>query len=1475
MRFQQLQNAIMALPHTGPDGFEGFVRDALTEVTGQGFRLMKSGPQGGVDMIGDPFSSGLAIGMEGKHYSSSTALPLDQLKSKLRDAAEEFASLDLWVLATTRPVSGGDSKALAETGNELGIAVVILDWPGGATLPSLAVLCAAAPATVAHHLGTKVAADLAAIRSHPSFDVESDRLLQQLTDASIGLTAARAKVRAWTIRQMRDLYSARTAFDSYAALEASDAVRIARPNVQQQLDSWWTTGPAGPAAILGQEGMGKTWAALSWWIERSYADPDFPLTLIIPARDVSTLDGPALLATALRRATNVRDQAFWEKRLARWSSTDRDRPVVIAIIDGLNQNWQYRQWSDLLVSLNTPDWRSKVAFALTCRPDHWHSQLKGLADSRLSITTIEVTRFDDAELDLLLQAHGIARKNLHPKLLDLLRSPRLSGIAIKRRSELEQGGEITPERLVFEDWRHRHYRAQQAMSHQEFVDFIAKLGREVAMESSGLTRKQVLDRLSRDGDDERDSLEMVFSELVEGGWLKRDDAGALHLDGSRVPAALGLALLADARRGGSTDERKEIIGQALDPLQGSDLSVAILKHAATFATIDKNVSSSVRRELLEAWLGAQNFSPDDFESYWRLIGCEPDLFIRIAEEEWFGNASVCRADEVLVKGFANALRWPEVEQAIASKLLQWFSRYWLDPLAGEVLGDLPDDESANKRREATRARAEAAVAEKLGQNFGITLVEVDPNRQAWGCYRATELLSWLPRAPLIKVFTAWAITRAILGGQRQFSALAWVLRWNEEDAEGTEEAVLGRARELLELQGEIARSAASSLLQALATPAASVLHDEEFGAPEELAECKISWPMRQDSRFADRPLDYVYDLAADPIDPSVELPGEFVERLRELAASVPNETLLASPWDIASGNSPPMLALSRWTPNALGALLRKRLTLALASSRVPALPGWLVKGWQLVAAALHRDGPTVDIKGIEWLAGSLPILNNDLLNGWSGLSRRLDKLGFAQPVELQLISLAGRPACEQIEILRRFREPNLLAKWVKRLLAPAQSAEIESLRPELVSGAPIGQILMWLDYLHAAGCQAIPLGWEPIALLFEHPDARARAAAFRLAYRCKDAALADHLANSAWIWSDDMDRDEAASGSFLLQLSSAAKAGQVSDRVHPEVLGWLAEAYPDQPIYLERWADYVHAELDFLAKAKSRSFPRALLQETAGWNELVAQYGVDLIEWTRPFVDASARHTSWMFIESFPLMRALEAIESIAPGSRAEVITRDLRDSARSNFRSGDLYHQGTTIVGPAGEEARQLVLDEANDDAKLFDFAVGVQNSGQSDWLINQIGLDLGGKSAGRIARGLTLAGFLQPTERADQLWAGRLASAPASGWLVDVHRAARQRYQRYKSARHWFDILRSTDDDDEAFAAFELFVCALDGRIYTGAERPNWEELERWPWRRQVLWSLGWERVRKTAKSSQDKLSKLYLASKPPLSNQAPRRR
>lgn len=64
----RLRSALLALPETGENGFEGLVGAMLSTVAGILFRLAKSGTQGGEDGRGEDGSG--AVGYEAKLYDS-------------------------------------------------------------------------------------------------------------------------------------------------------------------------------------------------------------------------------------------------------------------------------------------------------------------------------------------------------------------------------------------------------------------------------------------------------------------------------------------------------------------------------------------------------------------------------------------------------------------------------------------------------------------------------------------------------------------------------------------------------------------------------------------------------------------------------------------------------------------------------------------------------------------------------------------------------------------------------------------------------------------------------------------------------------------------------------------------------------------------------------------------------------------------------------------------------------------------------------------------------------------------------------------------------------------------------------------------------------------------------------------------------------------------------------------------------------
>lgn len=1486
MAFEALHKKIMELPHTGELGFEGFVSDLLSEISGQRFNLFKSGPQGGLDSISQGLGNSLVIGMEGKQYKDTTRLPLDQLKSKIRDAAETYKTLDVWILATTRTISAGDGKSLIEIGDGLGLDILVLDWTQeGTELPFLAVLCAASAKATLKFLGNdqKLVNDLAKVRADAVYSETLEQLVHRLKDPSIGYAAAAQYLQNWTQEQTSDKNAARNAFDSYATLSAPDTVLVNRSTIDAELSHWFENSPSKPAVLLGSEGVGKTWAALGWAMKQVSCQPDFPLTMVVPARNIDTSDGPKLLAQELLKRTVLRDSDFWERRLLRWSSIVSDRPTILLVIDGLNQNWTYGEWSDLVTSLNVPKWSGKVAIIFTCRPDHWQNGLKSLGDlpAELTATRIEVQSFNDEELDELLTSYKLDKAAFQPSLLTFLRNPRLAKIAIERRDLLLDGGEITKERLIYEDWRHRQHGAKKVLSHEDFVRFVGELGQTAnrSLDDFTITRADILARLSAEGGQNAMKFEGVLGEVIDGGWfVKTDNPNQFSLSVDCLPAALALFALSELKKSPDAQGWGEILASLFDPLQGSDISVSILRFMGTFAIYDAALPRGLTKWLLGKWVGAQNFSPDDFQAFWRLIGCNPSVFIELADSDWLERVGGLFSGEIIAKGFANAWKFDNVSAALTKWLVNGFSRLWLDPFAGEVLGQLPDDKRAASRRAETTSRLKAANDSGVLDRFGVVVTIVDPDNHPWWTYRAIEVLSWLPRAPLLGVFTVWAFTAAFFPQSRQFEVMAWVFRCNSTDPDESDTAVLELAQKLFDDGAEVAKQAAGILLSALATPPAIAMRSLHFVPNEPNKTDAANWTDLSETISKDDLFREIRHLRKDPLDPSETPPSEWEDSLAVFVASLnvdQSRTLTDFFQDQLQHGG---LVAARWAPVAFASLFRQAL------SEVELRP----ETWQLrdllavISDALQFWKPKTERdfqfpQKVEELPYRLLILANNDLEPW----RHLTQLAIARkaqiPMPLSIAMMGGLEANAQLEILKVSDLSGGVPHWCNRILAKPNAGDWHTLAEILENARSEAEVLVWLGYLHLAAQDSIPSGWKPFLRLCRHETSSIKASVFKLIVRSNNHVLADAFGETGWSYAVGMDLDEACWGSLALNISRAAKEQNVVDKIHPNAIGDLVRLYPGRDDYFGTYANYVKSELEYHHSEGSRHYPRNVLRNIGGWEQLIEKRSADFQSWMQPILDPHSRHVGhWFsFLEDFPLRQGLDEMEKLVPGSKAALVIRELQKSEVSSIRYGELYSQGLTLPGPHGEEARQLVLSEANNDKKLFSFVEGLQNHGQTDWLLEQIGRDLVGQTAGVISRGIVLAGFMWPDNSAEALWTGSLLKSPTSGWIEDVYNISKANYERFKWSLHWLSEFQSAADNDSAFAAYELFLSSVDRRFYGSSHRPDLKELLAWEWRRQHHWSFGSDRLRSVVKARHKELEKTFLLSGQPLQNQWPRKK
>jgi hypothetical protein len=1475
--FVDLHSAIYGLDATGTDGFEGFVRDVLSEVTGQRFRIAKSGPQGGVDVLSDPNETSLKIGVEGKRYKPETKLSLDALKSKLHDAIDTYTDLDLWILAATKAIASNDAQGLVRIGEKYGISVVIFDWDESESrLPQLAVLCACAPIAIQSHFpnAAKIAADISTIQTHPAFFVDRAKLVALLTSPDIGYAQAKAAVRDRIVEQTRTINKSRLAFDCPLNIGEANVHRVKRTDVFERFEGWWTSTPHQPAVVLGEEGIGKTWAAVSWVLEQSAQDADFPLTLIIAARDVDTSDGLELLAKSLRKATDIRDAEFWGKRLKRWFSPTSLRPRLLIVLDGLNQNWSFTKWDRLVLSLSVDPGEGAASVLMTCRPEHWRSGLKRMEPSiRPPPFELSVGPFTDSEIDEALSAHELQRSDFSNALLTLMRMPRLCRVAIERRCEMGGSGDITAERLIYEDWKYRSRSASSAYTHEDFVEFIADVGRRLlaSQATNDITsRRNLLEDLGRDSGQSGSDLIGVVSEIVDGGWFEateKPNQFRVRLD--RLPHVLGLALEHEVKRIGVRDQIDNAIQVRLEPYSDADIATAILRSATVIAFSDPQAGEIVRRALVDSWLSSRNFVSADFDEFWRLIALDPVAVLDVVEEQWFGLKPSGRQVEVIGKGFGNAWRWRGVAKAVEERLTQWFSRYWANPLLGEFSGN-----PANARHSQEAAlRAEQWLAKEEAANLGFKIQLVDGQRDAIAARYAAALMSWLPRAPLIQPLVAWALTQAILGVMRQRSLMAWLLRSNPLDGEATEPAVLEAAQRFLRLRNPTADQAAAALLRALATPAAQAVLDRRFKDKERWLELRSSvqvdevgvchWDPREEltlPRGKAAPLHAARYLVPFASDPSVELSDAGRLELRSLANNVSDSRLLSWMTNGSGDDAAGRLPLARWAPDLLAALERR--TLDVASK-------WFFDAKESLAAEGQRgpmrEAPTWLRLKIDDLAHEVLVHDDKALRRWRDLANRLPvNSESAIDTRFLLEILDKTAAAAPLSILHR-AWPMQTLKRNRLLLSSPRSADIPALGALLSPSKPDDVIVTALTYLTVVDRSNIPLGWPVLIALLDHPTADVRAQVMYLGWLLEDADLADALEISGWTHLGRTDR-EAFLGSLLLCRSPKLLNGELLiDRIRAEAVGHALELWPDSAILLDRFAEYVGGELMLAFENRSRGLPRAQFS-VSGWDALARHRPVLFRDWFKSTTSESRSVSTLAFIDAFPVIDAVKALAIIDPRAAADFALRAITEEASGAVHVESVRLLAMELPGDQADDCRDAVLDLADDDDKLFAVARYAQKNGRVDWLFNRIARDLSAPNAGLIARGMTLAGFLSTSPRTDAFWGEYLPKPPATGWLATVYYAAKASFERDRAMQHWYEAFKSAARDDDAFGCHMLMVEAADERLLLSGCLPTDIELAEWPLRRRAHWITMAKQIRDSMKRRVETRKKTFLWTEPP---------
>lgn len=1415
-----LSSALTDLDAAGEGGFEGLIRDVFVEVTGMDFQLAKSGHQGGSDVRSAP-SNTFAVGMEAKRYRPSTRLPVDQLKAKIVDAAHQANPVDLWTLAATREISATDREALHDAGEQLGIKILVYDWPEGQqAFPALAVLLASAPIASAVHLGTASASAeaLEAVRADPRYPSVRERALAELMAADVGFACAGQATWRWLLEAQQSEPNARSRLGGFNNLKSEGVIVAARPQIHKALDAWWLKGGSS-LALLGDEGVGKTWAALDWL--DAFDRATSPLILFVPAREVEGRDPDGVMARALAQQTGLRNEAFWRRRLHLWRSGDANGRILL-IIDGLNQNWSKTDWADLLQPLYEDAWKNRVNVLMTCWPETW-SALGALAPLTPAPEAFKVAPFTDEELDDFLHARGHSRADFSDAVLELMRVPRLSLLALDRRNDLERSGDITAERLAYEDWKHRVSQgsARPDFTDEDFKAFIAELGRDLtaSVDTLSLSRRKLLDKLGRDSGAADSHLSVTVSEIIAGRWLEPGkQRHHFKVNTALAPFALGLALASEVRDSESEAAAQARIAEFLDPFKGQSLAVSILRAATTAALLD-NTTRPGRRALVERWVTEQNFARADFDAWWRVMGCDIHLFCDLAESLWLDrrDRGGLFTDEVLIKGFANACDFPEVAAEMQVRITRWLGWVWSEPEYGR---SMPEQTLERLHTETVTGNLEL-WRKQPDRAFWPTIELRDSGNVSWLSHRVFGIMSYGKVEPFAPALVAWCLSRSILGKANHFQEAAWLLRLNSRDPGPVRATLLEAVDRLTGHDDQLRLRAAIWLLQALGDETsaqraadlnarfpASVLLEEPGLAP---ADCALD-PQAE----------------ATPVDLK-ELAG--ADLWRGARSPTDKDLRFAQLCPLLARNNPPALrelvgaaadSASARTPDELHGLVLQTREMLLPLSEAER---------QALATALKTNLEKDSLED-EWP------------EQWQG--------------SILQLQLWDKPATEQWEILREagLGSPMMLDRVQTILTRPGED-EI----PRLMASLPHEDwdpeaIACGLAYLQRIDLEPQLAEWEALARFVLHEHDGVRRSALKIAADSGHLPALRAFADSGWTSTAGASREDRAYGSIALsRAADLFNEPILLDRADPEVFGWRLSRAPGDARSLLEFEAFLKKAIMDLDERRERSFPQYAWHLHQPMTVLLERRRDEVLRWLAPWIRDRRRVPNWTLHDSFPLTDLAEALmpQNTELGMK---LWRLLQTAQREGIFKNAAINVMPLSAGTIDSEIGKSLLENLHTDEALRNLAHTAILREKSDWLAEVICVDVASPEPARIARGWMLLGYTDGTAPFIDLWND--LTAPEHGWLASVHRSARILFDRNIWARHWGERFLAADNAADAYAAFQLLRGSMDNRIGLWMQGDALHKAGRGPY-----WSTMRAALEKTVKGRRQGLDRTLFGS------------
>lgn len=907
--------------------------------------VAKSGFQHGGD-AGPAGRQGRRLRIECKKYKDTTSLSDRELLGEIDHALARDPALEAWVLVATREVSEQIEQDLNQHGESLGVPVIILDWKGDG-LAELAALCASAPDLVTSSFSPDAGAFAQALQSISGDAV--DRIKRDLQAWSLGFESLRAQ----SVNELEQIWNSRRASQAALGQDAAggaQAHRIRRKGVFETIQNWWSGGghEDAPLAVVGLDGVGKTWATLDWLVDRK---ADLPIIMVIPSSAAPELGGASetavkrFLADRLYELAGVRDREHWLRRLDNLLKSPFDEgPVLVVFFDGLNQEPSV-PWLSLLKVLQSEPFAGIVRVVVSARTLFFETKLARLRGLVLPALVAPVDVYDlsaGGELDQMLEFEGLRRGELHQDLVPFAQNPRLFRLVVRLRERLVEAGRVTVHRLLWEYGRDTFgVRAGQSFSENEWRAWLKEIASKYRAGIQGFSLKTLGETADRPDLTERE-VDARLSDIIDGQFTTGDAATGFQLTATVVAHALGAALLNSLDTvAPKTSEKVSVeLNQWLDPIAGLDQRAEILRAAVSIYVERLATGSTVGGVLVTAWLQTQNVSDAHRRELASLAGSLVEALLDAVEQSSDRTHASARLWAV------NALRNIDRGDLSAFSAIVARVRAWNCVVSRgvEIRATNADVERNRSQRFLARTGIDASgPLQVLGHQ--LLLVDRDEGTLA---STAASILEGFPLEGAVPVFEAAAIARTVDIRHEGWEGLKWLSLLNEMDPDRTAAALRAKS---LEIKNRLPEAGVNSSLPARAATLLLLLTGQE---DDETAAAELN-------PLLDRSFTYEKDYLADPgrslfalewrhaeavlsdtsllllrradccsefwLDPTFNPPATFIEEVRAAAGIIDVEKLHRHRGDTVEDHHFELLepVLARCAPDVLADLTRRKI----------------------------------------------------------------------------------------------------------------------------------------------------------------------------------------------------------------------------------------------------------------------------------------------------------------------------------------------------------------------------------------------------------------------------------------------------------------------------------------------------------------------------------------------------------------------